>query len=380
MTRHIRYIFLAVCLATVVFTLGLSSFLVEHCLEIYCNVETYGKEMHSNGDAYNASLQEVHALSVQSVDNPPIEIPRFSLLAVGDMMLDRSVYLHTQKAGDYTFPFEKISSFLDDWDLRLGNLEGPITTSKSVANGTGGNRLVFTFSSEFVQPLRQNFEFLSLANNHTTNFGKKGLDQTRQFLREESITFFGDPNNFIGFISTTTEKQNISFALIGYHQLVEKGLSDVVDEIERLDPIVDVVIVMPHWGNEYVTTHPSAAQKKEAHAFIDAGADVIFGAHPHVIQPIEEYKDKVIFYSLGNFIFDQYFSEETTQGLTVGMTVTKEEDKPKLSFELFPVEISKQSQPALASEDVKKKILESLAKVSIVEEGAREGIRGGILR
>ena len=67
-------------------------------------------------------------------------------------------------------------------------------------------------------------------------------------------------------------------------------------------------------------------------------------------------KDKVIFYSLGNFIFDQYFSTETMQGLTVGMTVVKA-DKPKLSFELFPVEISKQSQPALASEDVKKKII-----------------------
>lgn len=362
MTRHIRYIFLAVCLATVVFTLTLSSFLVAETdsNRDAHNRDAYGEDA-SNRDAYNASLQSVARL-----------------LVVGDMMLDRSVFLHTQKAGDYTFPFQKFFSFLKEWDLRMGNLEGPITTSKSVANGTGGSRFTFTFSPEFVKPLRENFDFLSLANNHTTNFGKKGLDQTRQFLREGHITFFGDPNNSIGFISTTTEKQNISFALVGYHQLIEKGLADVVDEIERLNRIVDVVIVMPHWGHEYISTHPSAAQKKEAHALIDAGADVIFGAHPHVIQPIEEYKEKVIFYSLGNFIFDQYFSEKTMQGLTVGMIVVKKEENILgLTFRLHPIRINKESQPELVEGEVRQQILDSLAKVSLVSEERKEQIKMG---
>ena len=105
MTQYIRYIFCAFCLATVVFTLTLSSSLAESASKIFRNqpIKNNSTDTRCVETHCNASLQIAY--------NPPIESPRVTLMVVGDMMLDRSVYLHTKKANDYTWPFQKISSF-----------------------------------------------------------------------------------------------------------------------------------------------------------------------------------------------------------------------------------------------------------------------------
>ncbi len=307
----------------------------------------------------------------------PNNSPRaLSLLAVGDIMLDRSVFLKTQSAGDWNHPFLLIDPLFEQYDMRLANLEGPITTNKSVANGTGGARFSFTFSPNFVEPLKKRFEVLSLANNHTLNFRQDGLNQTRKYLTDANMIFFGDPDNRTGFIATTTEKNGIKLAFVGHHQLVETGFENVIEEIKKLDAQVDMVIVLPHWGTEYVTDRPTALQKKEAHEMIDAGADLILGAHPHVVQPIEIYKEKVIFYSLGNFIFDQYFSEETQTGLAVGMKIEKDE-AVKIEYTLIPLDINNLSQPSVADAVKKEKVLSDLSKNSLVEEQMKEKIKSG---
>ncbi len=272
-----------------------------------------------------------------------------NLLAVGDIMLDRSVFLKTQKALDYNFPFLKITDWLQDFDLRIGNLEGPITDFQSVANGTGANRLIFTFSPQFLQPLKTNFDFFSLANNHTKNFGLRGLEQTRNYLVQERIGYFGDPENTEDYLSTTTEKNGFRLAFVGYHGLVENGLPEVLTEIKKLREQNDFIIVYPHWGVEYETTKISSRQRSEAHQLIEGGADLIIGTHPHVVQPEEEYLGKKIFYSLGNFIFDQYFSAETMQGLAVSVYLKKNySGEVSVDYQTYKIKINYDSQPELS--------------------------------
>ncbi len=308
--------------------------------------------------------REVSNTSEELGNMPPVSpTSSLTLLAVGDIMLDRSVMLKTQAAGDYNHPFLLIDPLFKEYNLHLANLEGPITTNTSVSNGTGGARFTFTFSPKFVDPLKQRFEFLSLANNHEQNFGQKGIDQTRKFLGDAGVHYFGDPNNVAAFISVTTTYNNISMAFVGYHQLVETGFENVIAEVKKLDSQVDVVIAMPHWGVEYQTEKPYPTQVSDAHALIDAGVDIIIGAHPHVVQPIEVYKDKVIFYSLGNFIFDQYFSEETQTGLAVGLQIEKS-DTIKIKYTLIPLDINNVSQPSVAKSPKKEKLLEHLRRFS----------------
>ncbi|MFA6521905.1 MAG: CapA family protein, partial [Candidatus Gracilibacteria bacterium] len=150
----------------------------------------------------------------------------------------------------------------------------------------------------------------------------------------------------------------------------------VVAEIKKVRPESDFIVILPHWGVEYARK-PTVGQIKEARMFIDAGADLIIGTHPHVIETIEEYKGKYIFYSLGNFIFDQYFSVDTMQGLAVGASLKKQSDGVSMNVEyrIYPITINKYSQAELASEAKRKEILEWLSKNSEVSESVKEEIK-----
>ncbi len=318
-------------------------------------------------------------VSVPTPTEPIIPSSTLSLLAFGDIMLDRSVMLKTQATGDYNHPFLLIDPLFKEYNLHIANLEGPITNFRSIANGTGGERFTFTFSPKFVDPLKNRFEFLSLANNHAYNFGQKGLEQTRTFLDDAGVQYFGGPDNAIGNIFVTSSYNGVTLGFIGYHQLVEKGFENVIVEAKRLNPEVDVLIAMPHWGIEYEQVNPSYLQKKEGHEMVDAGVDIILGAHPHVVQPIEIYKEKIIFYSLGNFIFDQYFSEETQTGLAVGMTMQKINGTVKVEYKLIPLNINAQSQPSVANAQKTEKVLQNLSRYSQVPENIKEEIQQGLI-
>lgn len=343
-------------------------------------VFAFGVRLNDTAPMAESTIARLVLPEVQPVTTPA-PLPRIesvTLLAVGDIMLDRTVLTKTQSAKTFDHPFLLFDPVFKEYDLRLANLEGPITTFPSVAQT---QRFTFTFSPEFVEPLKKRFDVLSLANNHTDNFGTKGLQQARKFLIDAEIAYFGDPYNTKGLISTVVEKNGFKIAFVGYHELIGYGLPNVIEEVKKLKGTVDVIIVMPHWGVEYDMKKPSTAQKNAAHELIDAGADIIIGAHPHVIQPIEMYKDKLIFYSLGNFIFDQYFSVETMQGLGVGLTMKKVDGVLQpFTLELLPLTISTESQPVLASEEVSAKILEALAKVSIVAEEKKEEILEGNIK
>ena len=126
-----------------------------------------------------------------------------------------------------------------------------------------------------------------------------------------------------------------------------------------------------HWGNEYKESS-NWQQKELAHLMIDSGVDLIIGSHSHVVQEIEQYNDKLIFYSLGNFVFDQYFSPETQEGLAVGLELSSE----KGNVYLFPTG-SHRSQPYLIDNTEKTKFLKDLSSKSSPE--LKEQITKGII-
>ncbi len=253
-------------------------------------------------------------------------------------------------------------------------MEGSITNFQSKtlrADGTTGNApLDFTFATTTALALKQNgVDIVSLANNHSFNRGKAGLDQTRENLTRSGVDFFGDPNNSSGNLSIKKCIDGICIGIVGYHEFAYKNDDAILNEINKLRKDVDVLIVMPHWGIEYQKT-PSSLQKRLAHEWIDAGADIIVGAHPHIIESIEEYRGHPIFYSLGNYIFDQTFSFDTTHGLTLGINITKNNSGDEtasstieISYDLKPVENSSLAVK-IPNVDTINKIISDLESIS----------------
>ena len=238
------------------------------------------------------------------------------VLFVGDIMLDRNVARTIMSEGPAAL-FAGTSALLADADLRVGNLEGTITGSSSIAQ-KDNSILRFTFdpaqTDAVLAPLHMSS--LSLANNHSLDFGQNGYAETRRRLKESGIAAFGHPYNAPGKISTTLLIKDKTICLVGFHSLYDASAADAIAEIQRLRSSCWRVVAFAHWGDEY-QERSNAAQQDAAHAFVDAGADLVVGAHPHVVQEHEIYKGKAIFYSLGNFMFYQNFSWGTTHGLAV---------------------------------------------------------------
>lgn len=278
-----------------------------------------------------------------------------TVLFVGDIMLDRGVE-YLMRKNSFFYPFEKVSQFLKGVDIVVGNLEGPIV--KNPPNFSNKS-LKFAFSPETIIGLSfANFNLLSLANNHTFDVGKDGFEETKEYLVKANINFVGHPIKCDQDFSF--EKDDLVF--LAFNKTFPINCSDdkiiqIVKETKNSSPEKFLVVIF-HWGEEY-QTKSSISQQKLAYRIIDAGADLIIGSHPHVVQEIEEYKGKLIFYSLGNFIFDQYFSKETQEGLVVGLEIYPE----KLVYRLFPIK-SHLSQPSLMNQEEKEKFLEKLSKKS----------------
>ncbi len=277
----------------------------------------------------------------------PPKMDRVSILAFGDMMLDRTVLAKTEKTENYNFPFLLIDEFLKTADIKFANLEGPITNFESVSNGN--TRMRFTVAPEFLPILKQRFQVLGLANNHMLDFGENGYNQTKNYLSNAEINYFGNYNNQSDNLSAIIEKNNIKIGWIGYHGLVGEGFENILNEIKTLRPQVDFLIVVPHWGAEYKKV-PADSTVKKAKQFVDAGADLVLGGHPHVVQPSEDYKGKKIYYSLGNFIFDQYWSEDTMEGLAVEILIEKSDNQIKAGYKQHKILINNNSQPSLVEQ------------------------------
>lgn len=289
-----------------------------------------------------------------------------TILFTGDIMLNREVEYLMDKNSIY-YPFKKINQFLRGIDVVVGNLEGPIL--KNPPNFPVKS-LKFAFSPNVVEALSfANFNLLSLANNHTFDAGKIGFKETKEFLKKANINFIGHPISCQE--DSLFEKDDITF--LAFNKTFPFNCSD--DEIAKIvkeirDKNSDkFLIVIFHWGQEY-QLKSSISQQRLAHKIIDAGADLIVGSHPHVVQEIEEYKGKLIFYSLGNFVFDQYFSKDVQQGLALGLKIYPVRScisngvyPKRVIYRLFPIQ-SQKSQPFLMKQKEANEFLEKLAEKS----------------
>lgn len=242
-----------------------------------------------------------------------------SLLFLGDLMFDRNIRQAAKKQGN-DFIFEPLKNWLSENDLAIANLEGPITENRSVSVNTlpgEQNNFIFTFDPSLAGTLfSNNIKLVNLGNNHIINFGQRGLESTKQYLDSAGVSYFGAPANERSIAKDT---KGVKVVLVNYNQFVGSVAVErtaVIEEIKKTKAQADIVIVYAHWGTEY-NSIANGAIKNLAHEFIDAGADLIIGSHPHVVQDKEEYQGKMIYYSLGNFIFDQYFSLEVKRGLAV---------------------------------------------------------------
>lgn len=247
------------------------------------------------------------------------------LLFGGDLMFDRTIRQKMQLSGN-DFVLQELKSLFSQQTAVIANLEGPITSnpSKSVGSAVGSSaNFIFTFDPSVAKLLYDTgLQIVNLGNNHIRNFGEDGVVQTKQYLNAAQVQFFGDTgseqesNDRILIM----ERAGLKIGLVSYNQFTTDGMAHALTDIQAVRPNVDLVILYTHWGNEYVPTANEVIQN-QAHRFIDEGVDLIIGSHPHVIQNVEEYKGKRIYYSLGNFVFDQYFSPETQQGMLVEVVV-----------------------------------------------------------
>lgn len=291
-----------------------------------------------------------------------------NILSFGDMMLDRYIRKFIDNKGVKPL-FTNISPLIKDKDMVVANLEGSITNFNP--KPLDPNNVSFTFDPKIVPELKKiGFTHFSLANNHSLDFGAEGVRQTKEFLDKENLKYFGDYKNKTA-LSYIESIENFKVGLIGYHELFDPDTTSVVNEIQNIRDKTDFIIVYPHWGAEYKTNF-SKSQQDKAYKFIDAGADAVLGAHPHVIQPIEIYKDKVIFYSLGNFIFDQTFSQNTQQGLAVNIKL----ENKNINYEIITLE-SRNLIPYILSNSGRETILSNIANNSTVSEEVKAQIKSG---
>ncbi|MDA1079746.1 MAG: CapA family protein [bacterium] len=261
------------------------------------------------------------------VDEPKIEPLR--IVFVGDMQFDRDIRALAERSsqGYDALLSPELSQYLQNADLVIGNLEGPITDNQSISLGSevGSTRnYIFTFSPEITSFLQKHSFAVNLGNNHINNFGEAGFLQTQSYLDSAGISWLGQVPYKISEDETSKvfvyTKGAESIAFINYNQFLGPGLDAALRDIKYWKPTADKVIVYTHWGNEY-EKKANAVIQAQAKQLLEVGADLIIGAHPHVVQQMEIIDGKRVYYSLGNFIFDQYFSPEVQQGLVVELEV-----------------------------------------------------------
>lgn len=267
-----------------------------------------------------------------------------TLAAVGDVMLGRTVREQMIKKGDWSWPFRETGSRLAQAEVMVGNLEAPIVDNCTQHE----NRMVFCMNPEAMEGLiGSGFDVFTLANNHMLNYGTQGLESTKKYL--EGAGILGSYNGEL----VIKEVKGFKIGFLGYDDVSKPlNLNGVEQELASAAAITDMTITMVHWGNEY-TASPSARQRQVAHAMKNGGADLILGSHPHWVQNVEKLGKTLIFWSLGNFVFDQMWSEETREGVIAEIRLQMTDDGlQKVEHGLVPVKIYEFGQPRFEAQDL----------------------------
>lgn len=242
------------------------------------------------------------------------------LFFVGDVSFDRHIRAVAEKNGG-DFLFSCIGEFLKEADLVIGNLEGPITEKASVSKGSvigSPQNFTFTFPTSSAKLLyKNNIKLVNLGNNHIDDFGKEGFESTQKYLHNAGVKYFGGA---FGEEDVFYKKiGGITFAFISYNQFGGEPATKIADKIKKEKQNGKKVIVYTHWGEEYIS--PNQSIKNTASLFAENGADFVIGSHPHVILERSRVGETVVYYSLGNFIFDQYWDSRVSTGLVLELNI-----------------------------------------------------------
>lgn len=296
-------------------------------------------------EAFSPAVRTIRLAGVSPVlepDSYPLKVPGaappgpvITAAAFGDILTSRTVDQRMVALGDFTSPFRLVGDTLRAADLAFGNFEG--TLSRSAQPRRGGTSFVSRVAA-IEGFTAAGIDFLSLANNHTGDFGEDTLIETVELLHGAGIATAGaGKDDAAARQPAVIERKGVRFAFVTFNAIIgtrppdedspgavrirmapwfpfsPEDLARVEEDVRRARELADVVIVYPHWGQEYVS-RPNEDQIRVARALIDAGADMLIATHPHWVQGAEIYKGRLIAYSLGNFVFDQTWSVETQQG------------------------------------------------------------------
>jgi len=289
------------------------------------------------------------------------------IAAVGDIMLDGSAREIMQEKG-YDYAFDKMRPFLQKADIAFGNLEGPLTDR---GEPTPDKKYLFRSPpAKVAEALKTaGFDVVSLANNHSLDYGSVGLADTIAALDKVGVHHVGAGENlavarqaailqrnglkvaFLAYSLTFPEEfwatANRAGTVFGYREIVE-------GDIRAAKQKADIVIASFHWGQES-KTELRPYQVALGHAAIDAGASLVIGHHPHILQSVERYRDGVILYSMGNFAFGSYSPNAKVSALAEiefdGDKLTQVRLQP---INVFNVQVLFQPQPLVgeAASDV----------------------------
>lgn len=236
-----------------------------------------------------------------------------NFMAVGDISFGwGTAKVIAQKGYDHLF--SQVKPIFNLADLVLGNLEGPVSTRGLPIRKTTR----FRYHPNCLTAIkRAGIDVVTVANNHTLDYGRIALLDTLKYLQQEGIPFMGaGKNETDAHQPVILQRNNLNIGFLSYNDYPYIGIvyngkkatvaratpSMIKRDIAALRPKVDVVITSFHWGDEFAP-RPNRRQKYLAHLAVDSGADLVIGHHPHILQPSEVYKEKLIAYSLGNFVF-----------------------------------------------------------------------------
>lgn len=281
----------------------------------------------------------------------------WSLMVTGDVLLARSVNARMVQKNDPSWPFQFVADRLRSADLTYINLETPLVENCPIK--TDG--MVFCGQPNNVEGLKfAGIDLVNLANNHIGNQGIDGVLSTVAILQKNSLDVTGYQDPLI------KEMKGQKVAFLGFNEVDQQPLvnhateENIRSKVESARQQADVVIVQFHWGAEY-TYQPTSRQQLFAQVAVEAGADLVIGAHPHWYQQISFINNKAVMYSHGNFVFDQMWSQETREGIAAQYTF---QGKNLVDVEFLPLIIEEYGQPRWLEGPEKERVLTKLREIS----------------
>lgn len=270
--------------------------------------------------------------------------------------------------------FRHVKSILRTADVVFGNLEGVISESK-VDCGVAMSGTFLAPGTAIDALTDGGFNVLNIANNHALQYGRRGFDDTIAALHTARIDVVGMRDSGVySTVPVIKSAAGTTVGILGYSKIAENFFREqplyavwdaerVGADIRHLRGAVDFVVVSCHWGAEQCV-YPPADVRHAARQMIDAGADVVLGHHSHVFQSIERYAGGLIFYSLGNFVFDTIWEGDSRVSAVLRLLLEKQSGGKRLTYELVPVRINSRYQPTPVAGRAKQEFLDRLQQVA----------------